>query len=59
VSHEADSRLRSLEPARYADAVATVLITELAREIIFFANHYAVAEDERKGAPASSATKDC
>ena len=57
--HEAISRLRSLEPAPYAHAVATVLITEIAREISFLARHHAVADDERKRAPASSATRDC
>jgi len=38
-----------LQPAPYARAVATVGIAELALEIVFLADHNAVADDEREG----------
>src|SRR3982074_1050929 len=41
--------IRTLQPAPYARAVATVDITELALEIGFLAGHDAVADDEREG----------
>src|SRR6516162_1450242 len=41
--------LGALHPAPYAQAVATIDITERALEIGFLAGHYPVADDEREG----------
>jgi hypothetical protein len=48
VGRRAQIHQGALQPASYAQAVATIDITELALEIGFLAGHYAVADDERE-----------